>query len=99
MLKKSRQQMLDEAMCKPGWTYNEVLDKCIGAYGPMNKEPAPVPEKPPAPTPDLPVEVPTNAAPNSGQQHAASRGGKTGRKSVRISSNGVVQQGVNTGVK
>lgn len=31
-LKKSRQEMIDKAMCKPGYTWNETLQKCLPAY-------------------------------------------------------------------
>lgn len=31
-LKKSRQEMIDKAMCKPGYTWNETLKRCLPAY-------------------------------------------------------------------
>jgi hypothetical protein len=29
-VRKSRQQMIDEKMCKPGYTWNETLGRCLG---------------------------------------------------------------------
>lgn len=31
-LKRSRQEMIDKAMCKPGYTWNETLKRCLPAY-------------------------------------------------------------------
>jgi hypothetical protein len=29
--KRSRQEMIDKTMCKPGYTWNETLGKCLAA--------------------------------------------------------------------
>ena len=29
-VRKSRQQMIDDQMCKPGYTWNETLGRCLG---------------------------------------------------------------------
>ncbi len=31
--KRSRQEMIDKTMCKPGYTWNETLGKCLAAGG------------------------------------------------------------------
>ena len=31
--RRSRQEALDEAYCRPGYTYNETLDRCLPAAG------------------------------------------------------------------
>ena len=31
--KRSRQEMIDRTMCKPGYTWNETLGKCLAAGG------------------------------------------------------------------
>ena len=30
--KKSRQEMIDNIMCKPGYTYSETLKRCLPGY-------------------------------------------------------------------
>ena len=64
-LKKSRQEMIDKTMCKPGYTWNETLQKCLPAYAgdiddiidtpdkPRNPEPETI-EMPPMPETDIP---------------------------------------------
>ena len=56
----SRQEAIDRAMCKPGYTYNETLDKCLGAVGPVAQ---PKPPKPPGnpEQPALPLPSPEEA--------------------------------------
>ena len=51
--KISRQEMIDRTMCRPGYRWNETLQKCIGAYS-VEKDPElPEPPKPqPQPNPD-----------------------------------------------
>ena len=55
----SRQEAIDRAMCKPGYTWNETLGRCLGGgYGPPREEPDMGTPKPPAkkPTPDQAVQ-------------------------------------------
>ena len=44
----SVQEQIDRKMCKPGYTWNETLQRCLGAAGPVESEPA----SPPKPTPN-----------------------------------------------
>ena len=44
----SRQEAIDRMMCKPGYTWNETLQKCLG---PAGRPKADVPAEP-LPTPD-----------------------------------------------
>ncbi len=49
----SRQAKIDKMMCKPGYTWNETLQRCLGAYGGGGND---------APTiPETPAETPTGA--------------------------------------
>ena len=57
MLPISRQEAIDRIMCKPGYTWNETLGKCLmGGFvreGDMPDEPKPPkPEQPEMPAPD-----------------------------------------------
>ena len=45
-MRKSQQQLLDERMCKPGYTWNHTLKRCIGGYG-SGKHEDPALEQPP----------------------------------------------------
>ena len=56
-LKKSRQEMIDKAMCKPGYTWNETLQKCLPAYVGDMDEVIDTPEKPKNPEPET-IEMP-----------------------------------------
>ena len=49
-IQKSRQQQIDEAMCRPGYRWNDTLKRCIGAYAPGDggKDKPKNPEKPSA---------------------------------------------------
>ena len=31
--RRSRQEAIDDALCRPGYTYNETLDRCLPAAG------------------------------------------------------------------
>ena len=55
MLPISRQEKIDRIMCKPGYTWNETLGKCLmGGF--IREEDGPArPEKPEMPTPDAAV--------------------------------------------
>lgn len=48
----SRQAKIDKVMCKPGYTWNETLKKCLAAVAPV------MPEKPK----DKPATPPVDAA-------------------------------------
>ena len=50
-IQKSRQQQIDEAMCRPGYRWNETLGRCVGgAYIPADG--GDKPKEPPKPSPD-----------------------------------------------
>ena len=50
MLHESRQAKIDKVMCKPGYTWNETLQKCLPAvaYSPSDKPKTPDTPKPPS---------------------------------------------------
>ena len=50
----SRQEQIDKMMCKPGYTWNETLGRCLGGYAAPAADPDMGTPKPPAkkPTPD-----------------------------------------------
>ena len=60
MYEMSRQEKIDRMMCKPGYTWNETLQKCLGAYGPPKENPEqpapPEPEPQPLPTPEEAIQ-------------------------------------------
>ena len=43
----SVQEQTDRRMCKPGYQWNETLQKCLGAGGGVNTDPASPPKLPP----------------------------------------------------
>ena len=50
--KRSRQEMINKVMCKPGYTWNETVGKCLGPAGgggdiPMTENPG-APQSPPS---------------------------------------------------
>ena len=49
----NRQAAIDKVMCKPGYTWNETLGRCLGYGGGIKENPA---SKPPAQKP-LPDEA------------------------------------------
>ncbi len=59
MYNLSRQAKIDKIMCKPGYTWNETLERCLPAYGGSFEEPdkpsKPKPDKPA--NPDQPIEI------------------------------------------
>ena len=57
MLEMSRQEQIDRMMCKPGYTWNETLQRCIGAYAPPKENPDTPPAPEPQPTPDEAVQM------------------------------------------
>ena len=56
MLPVSRQERIDRIMCKPGYTWNEVVGRCLmGGFvdeGDGKPKPKPKPEQPAMPSPD-----------------------------------------------
>ena len=50
----SRQEKIDRIMCKPGYTWNETLQRCLGGYGGGGDTPDPAPA--PEPTPEPPAD-------------------------------------------
>lgn len=54
----SRQEAIDKMMCKPGYTWNETLGRCLQMYAPPREDPEMGTPKPPAkkPTPDEAVQ-------------------------------------------
>ena len=44
--KRSRQEMINKVMCKPGYTWNETVGRCLGPAGGGD---GPMPENPGAP--------------------------------------------------
>ena len=44
--KRSRQERINKVMCKPGYTWNETVGRCLGPAGGGN---APMPENPGVP--------------------------------------------------
>ena len=53
----SRQEQIDRMMCKPGYTWNETLQKCLPAYVGEVDDIIGIPEKPKKPDPET-IEVP-----------------------------------------
>ena len=76
MLGKSRQQLIDEKMCRPGYTWNEALEKCLPAYGGSitpSKPEVPVDDEqtPETVMPDTPEQQPKRAKANAKAKAAA----------------------------
>ena len=89
-MEKSVQQLMDEKMCRPGYRWNETLQRCLAAGAidsgiklpELPVDPMPLPgQKPGAPA--KPVEPPKK--------------GKGGRGDVRVNSNGITQTGTGMG--
>ena len=55
MFEVSRQEMIDRKMCRPGYTWDETLQRCIAAYAGGSSAPE-NPDTSPAPTPDEAVK-------------------------------------------
>ena len=43
-IRTRRQQMIDEKMCKPGYTWNETLGRCLGGGYSKADEPGETPD-------------------------------------------------------
>ena len=52
----SRQERIDRAMCKEGYTWNETLGRCLGAVA-VPKENPEVPPQPPTPDEAIQQEI------------------------------------------
>ena len=52
----NRQAQIDKIMCKPGYTWNETLGRCLGGYGGGGNDVPTLPD-----TPETPVKTPTDA--------------------------------------
>ena len=62
-LKKSRQEMIDKAMCKGGYTWNETLKKCLPAYVGDMDDVIGIPEQPSEkPVPEV-IQMPESEMP------------------------------------
>ena len=60
--KRSRQEMVDRVMCKPGYTWNETVKRCLGPAGGRDIT---IPENPGLqPGPGLPQPTPEQAITN-----------------------------------
>ena len=65
-IQKSRQQQIDEAMCRPGYRWNETLGRCVGgAYIPADKGNGP--KEPPKPSPDDAIQQEIASRQNTGE--------------------------------
>ena len=73
-LRKSRQQEMDERMCRPGYTWNETLGRCLGGgYGGAGLDRGPKnPTKPPAP-PEQNGQTPEGAIHQESMKRAAAK--------------------------
>ena len=63
---RSRQDMIDKVMCKPGYTWNETVGKCLGPAGGSGD--MPMPENPGAPQ-----SPPSNGAQPANPQQAIAK--------------------------
>ena len=52
----SRQEQIDKIMCKPGYTWDETLERCLGG-GAVLPEDGETPTPPPPPAPPTPDEA------------------------------------------
>lgn len=59
-MKRSRQEKIDKIMCKPGYTWNETVKRCLGPAGGGQKAPD---------TPEIP-QNPGDSAPSAGESIA-----------------------------
>jgi hypothetical protein len=59
----NRQAMIDKQMCKPGYTWNETLQRCLGAGGGGNVNPA----SPQKPTPNDAIAMEKASRENTGE--------------------------------
>ena len=64
----NRQAQIDKMMCKPGYTWNETLQRCIGGYAPPKNDGGKgnVP-KPTKPTPDDAISLEIASRENTGE--------------------------------
>ena len=64
--KRSRQEMIDKVMCKPGYTWNETVKRCLGPAG--SGRDISIPENPGAPQ-----SPPSNGAQPANPQQAIAK--------------------------
>ena len=59
----NRQAQIDRQMCKPGYTWNETLGKCLSMGGGVKTDPA----SPPKPTPNDAIAMEKASRENTGE--------------------------------
>jgi len=62
----NRQAQIDKMMCKPGYTWNETLQRCLGAGGGSAVDDSP-PASPPKPTPNDAIAMEKASRENTGE--------------------------------
>lgn len=68
-MERNRQEMINRVMCKPGYTWNETVRRCLGPAGGGNDGPEiTIPENPGAPQ-----SPPSNGAEPANLQQAIAR--------------------------
>jgi len=65
----NRQAQIDKMMCKPGYTWNETLQRCLGAGGgsAVDDSPPAAPQKPSKPTPKDAIAMEKASRENTGE--------------------------------
>ena len=81
------QELLDKQMCKPGYTWNDTLKRCLAAGSPEIKEDVPAPPELEEPVSELdPVKPkPKGKKPGAGPGRNAKRTSATGMKQTGTS--------------
>ena len=81
-MNKSVQQLLDEQMCKPGYTWNDTLKRCLGYGGGAGEIPLPAPQVPDTGNPETEpgVKPKKGKKPGAGPARNQSRTSATGMK-------------------
>ena len=71
--------MLDESMCKPGYTWNHTLNRCLAAGAPVTAPDVPVPPELQEPESELePTKPKKGKKPGAGPARSQSRTSATG---------------------
>jgi len=65
----NRQAQIDRQMCKPGYTWNETLQRCLGAGGgsAVDDSPPAAPQKPSKTTPNDAIAMERASRENTGE--------------------------------